>query len=136
MEYLEKIAVGRIRELRRRHGWTQQQLADRLNQLGAHIDRAAVAKVELEKRRLTLDEAFHYALALDVAPVHLLVPTDGDEPVRLATNLECTPRDARRWIRGEYAMPPYQDARFYHSAVPPEEHRVRGWSDELTEEQD
>jgi transcriptional regulator with XRE-family HTH domain len=78
---LERRRLHHIRELRRRHGWTQQELADRLNQLGAHIDRAAVAKVELEKRRLTLDEAFHYALALDVAPVHLLVPTDGDEPV-------------------------------------------------------
>jgi transcriptional regulator with XRE-family HTH domain len=88
-----QTAIGRIRELRQRHGWTQQQLTDRLNQLGAHTDRAAVARVELGQRSLALDEAFLYALALDVAPVHLFAPIEDSERVTLGPNVECSPAE-------------------------------------------
>ena len=65
---------------------SQQGLADRLNQLGARVDRSVVAKVESGKRAVSLEDAFRFALALDVAPVHLLVPIDSDEPIHLAPN--------------------------------------------------
>jgi transcriptional regulator with XRE-family HTH domain len=116
----------RIRELRKRHhGWTQQDLADELNRVGAQTDRAAVAKVELGKRELKLNEVFQYALALDVAPVHLIAPVAGEEPVSLGANTApCTPTELREWIRGERERPE-QESALYWTAVPREEFQAR-----------
>ena len=120
MATLRQTTNARIRELRKAHGWTQQDLADVLNRFGAHTDRTAVAKVETGKRELPLEEAFQYALALNVAPVHLFVPTDSDEPIRLTPDFECSPDEARAWIRGLLPMLS-QDRRAYYSAVPDSE---------------
>ena len=127
MKTPDQATRERIRELRKRHGWTQQNLADALNRLGAHTDRAAVAKVELGKRGLALDEAFLYALALDVAPVHLFAPIDSDERVSLGPNIECSPVKMRAWIRGLAPMFPQQNPRTYFAEVPLDELRVEGW---------
>ncbi len=123
----DEATRARIRELRKRHAWTQQQLADQLNQLGARTDRAAVAKVELGKRGLSLTEAFQYALALDVAPVHLFVPTDSDEEITLGPQYTCTPKEMRGWIKGARPMFPFQNPRTYFAEVPLDELRVEGW---------
>lgn len=117
----------RIRELRKRHGWTQQDLAAALNELGAQTDRAAVAKVELGKRGLALDEAFLYALVLDVAPVHLFTPIDSDEPIGLGPNVQCSPSEMRAWIRGQAPMFPPQNPRTYFGEVPMDELQIDGW---------
>jgi transcriptional regulator with XRE-family HTH domain len=98
---------------------SQQGLADRLNQLGARVDRSVVAKVESGKRVVSLEDAFRFALALDVAPVHLLVPIDADEPIHLAPNMEASPHEVRAWIRG--FMPLFQDPRVYFTSVPKKE---------------
>jgi transcriptional regulator with XRE-family HTH domain len=117
---LRDTTNARIRQLRKEHGWTQQDLADVLNRFGAHTDRTAVARVETGKRELPLKEAFQYALALNVAPVHLFVPTDSDEPIQLGPTFECSPDEARAWIRGLMPMMS-QDRRAYFSAVPDSE---------------
>ncbi len=114
------VAIERIRQLRKRHGFTQQDLADRLNLLGAHTDRAAVAKVELGQRGLSLNELFQYALALDVAPVHLVTAPDSEDPIALGPNMECTPGEMRAWVRGQRPFL-WQDARTYFSEVPKQE---------------
>lgn len=115
------VVREQVREIRKRRGMTQQGLADRLNQLGAQTDRTAVAKIEAGTREIALGEAFQLALALDVAPVHLLVPTDSTEPIDLAPNLQASPFETRAWIRGQ--MPLFQDARIYYSLVPETEFR-------------
>jgi transcriptional regulator with XRE-family HTH domain len=117
------IAARRIRELRKRHGWTQQQLTNRLNHLGAQIDRVGVAKVELGQRKLPLDEVFWFAQALSVAPVNLLAPIaddQQDEPIELGANFSCSPAEMRRWVRGQQHFP-FQDPRVYYTEVPTEE---------------
>lgn len=117
---LRETTISRIREIRKMRGMTQQGLADRLNQIGARTDRTAVAKVESGKRELSLREAFQYAYALHVAPVHLFVPTDSDEPINIGPNLEASPAEVRAWIRGQRPMP-FQDPRAYFSTVPENE---------------
>jgi transcriptional regulator with XRE-family HTH domain len=108
----------RIRELRKRHAWTQQDLTDALNRIGAQTDRAAVAKVELGQRGLSLHEALQYAYVLDVAPVHLIVPLDDDEKLALGANVvDCTPAALRAWIRGQRPLIT-QDPRVYFTEVP------------------
>ena len=89
---LHTTTIERIRELRNKRAMTQQGLAERLNLLGARIDRTAIAKIESGDRQLTLTEAFQFAWALNVAPVHLFVPTDDDKPIRLGAQLEASPR--------------------------------------------
>lgn len=123
MQTPHDIAIERIRQLRKRHAYTQQDLADRLNLIGAHTDRAAVAKVELGKRGLSVDELFRYALALNVAPVHLVSPPDSDEPISLGPSLEVSPSEMRRWVRGQEPLI-WQDKRTYFSEVPAEEFEV------------
>src|SRR4051794_4209041 len=100
MMTVRETTAAQLRTLRTRRGMSQQGLADRLNQLGARVDRSVVAKVESGKRAVTVEDALRFALALDVAPVHLLVPTDSDEPIHLAPNLKASPYETRAWIRG------------------------------------
>jgi hypothetical protein len=101
---------------------SQQGLADRLNHLGARIDRTAVAKVEAGKRELAVAEAFMFALALDVAPVHLFVPADSEDEIQLAPNLWARPHEVRAWMRG--FTPLFQDPRVYFSTVPRSEFKA------------
>jgi len=126
MKTPDQTTRERIRELRKRHGWSQQDLADELNRIGAQTDRAAVAKVELGKRGLSLDEMLRFALVLDVAPVHLIVPVDDEERLMLGSNfIDCTPAELRAWIRGQRPFHPVQNARTYFSEVPEREFNER-----------
>jgi transcriptional regulator with XRE-family HTH domain len=122
MRTLRQTTAEQIRTFRGRRGMSQQGLADRLNQLGARVDRSVVAKVESGKRAVSLEDAFRFALALDVAPVHLLVPIDSDEPIHLAPNMEASPHEVRNWIRG--FMPLFQDPRVYFTSVPEKEFKA------------
>ena len=54
--------------------------------------------------------------ALHVAPVHLLVDPDGEEPIAITPGVEAEPWEARAWIRGQ--RPIGQDARFYFMNIP------------------
>jgi transcriptional regulator with XRE-family HTH domain len=110
-----EVAASRIKALRKRHGWTQQQLADRLAELGSPLDRVAIAKIELGQRGLPLDEAFSFALALDVAPTNLFLPLEGEE-VRVAGEVVIPSGLARRWVGGQEPLEG-QDDRLYFSEV-------------------
>lgn len=123
MKTLRETTTERIRELRKQRGMTQQGLADRLRHLGAILDRTSIAKIEKGTRELTLLEAFQVAWALDVAPVHLFVPTDSpDEEISIGPNMTADPAALRGWIRG--VRPLFQDARVYFTQVPKAEFDV------------
>jgi transcriptional regulator with XRE-family HTH domain len=116
MNTIRDTTTARIRELRQQRGMSQQGLARRLNLLGGRFERTTVAKIENGSRELTLLEAFQFAYALDVAPVHLFVPTDSNDPINIGPDLTATPAEVRAWIRGQYPL--FQDARHYFTSVP------------------
>jgi transcriptional regulator with XRE-family HTH domain len=118
MRTLRETTIERIRELRKARGMTQQELAARISRLGVPIHQTAIARVESGKRELTLAEAFQFAYALDVAPVHLFVPTDSDELISIGPNVEAPPKHVRLWIRGDWS---FTDSRLYRSQVPEDE---------------
>jgi transcriptional regulator with XRE-family HTH domain len=119
----------RVREARDALGWTQQQLADRLREIGRETDRATVARVEQGKTLAALDMVIAIAAALHVPPVHLLVPLSEEETVAITPKLTVDAPAARAWIRGVGLLPgeelldvwphlPESEKRAYHRAPP------------------
>ena len=113
----DQSVARRVRYLRERHGLTQQDLADGLANWGMPIDRSAIARLENGRRAVSLEEAMRLAFILHVAPVHLFVDPDGDEPVAPIPGAEYQPWEARAWIRGERPMMG-QDPRSYFTNIP------------------
>jgi transcriptional regulator with XRE-family HTH domain len=129
--HIGAIFARRLREARNARGWTQQELAAALGRLSAPMDRTTVAKIEKGQREVRLDEFVAFAAALDIAPVHLILPIEGDvvvryidrkrealrnekrgPAVRLAPALLVDQVKARRWARGEIPLDP-ANFRFY-----------------------
>lgn len=112
-----QIFAQQLRAVRERRRWNQQQLADRLAELGDPMDRSTIAKIENGSRQISLDEALRLAAALEVSPVHLFTDPPHEGPattksgtatsrprVRLAANLAVSPREARMWVRGQQPL--------------------------------
>jgi transcriptional regulator with XRE-family HTH domain len=100
-----------VRKFRDRKGWSQEELADRLDQLGAKAtgkwSQTKVHKLEAGKlARVLVDDVFELALALDVSPLYLLTPTQAfDEQenalkVWLGGKVTRWPSEVRQWVRG------------------------------------
>lgn len=120
----------RVQDLRRKRGWSAAALAEECADLGMPaLNRSVIANIESGRRPyVTTDELLTLAYALDVAPVHLLVPLEINETVD-AHRYRATPDRflsipvAREWIRGRIC-PPGRDPRTYHSEVPRQEWEV------------
>ncbi|WP_158642423.1 helix-turn-helix domain-containing protein [Actinomadura sp. WAC 06369] len=134
------IVGARVRAVRQRRGWTAAQLAERCTEHGApEITASVVTDLETgrrdkdtkrRRRNITVDELLALACALDVAPVHLLVPTDGNDPYLVTHDRFVRPARAREWVRGRHPLP-WSDPRLFFSEVPAEE-----WEPpEMTQEQ-
>ncbi|WP_328410343.1 helix-turn-helix domain-containing protein [Nocardia sp. NBC_00403] len=116
-----------VTALRKKQGWTADELATECERLGMpSLNRSVIANIESGRRKyVSIDELCCLAFALDVAPVHLLIPI-GDEEVDFysATPQAMLPiRKARQWVRGEW-VPPGRDPRLYFANVPAEEFEV------------
>jgi transcriptional regulator with XRE-family HTH domain len=98
-----QIVARRIKEARKRRGWTQQQLADRLG-----VQRPTITKIEQggdRAKNFSVFDLLAFASALGVAPVHLLVPLEDEAEVRIADNRDPLPAPiARQWIRGFHLL--------------------------------
>jgi transcriptional regulator with XRE-family HTH domain len=95
----------RVKEAREALNWSQQQLADRLTEIGRKTDRATVTRLEQGKTLAALDMVIAAAAALHVPPVHLLVPREDDAAVAITPKLKVDAPDARAWIRGRGLLP-------------------------------
>jgi transcriptional regulator with XRE-family HTH domain len=114
-----RTVARRVKELRTRHGWSAAQLAERMAESGLPWDRFTVANLERGRRQnVTLDEVLTLAYVLDVAPVHLVVPTSGSAGYLVTPKFITTPDVARTWIRGQM---PLGDPRIYYSEAPEDE---------------
>lgn len=97
--------AARVKELRGRRGWSATRLGEELNKYGVSWDRYVVNSLENGKRQnVTVGELYGLALALDVAPVHLLVPIDR-RPYRIAENRVADADTARAWVTGRAPLP-------------------------------
>lgn len=115
-----EITAQQTREVRQRKRWTQQQLSDRIGELGGVMDRVVIAKIETGRRGIPLDDALLLAVALNIAPSNLLLPMFSDEPVALAPQRAVSPRIARSWFRAQRPLPG-DDERAYWSEVSDED---------------
>jgi transcriptional regulator with XRE-family HTH domain len=96
----------RVREARVRLGLTQQALVDRLAERGLPMDRSTLVKLERgQGAPAPLDKVFALAAALEVPPVHLIIPLEDEAPVAITPNTTVSARHARAWLRGSAALP-------------------------------
>jgi transcriptional regulator with XRE-family HTH domain len=106
----------RVKELRGRRGWSAAQLGEALDKHGLRWDRFTVSSLESGKRQnVSVQELFALALALDVAPVNLLVPVD-DRPFAITPTRIEDAETVRAWVRGQRALPG-TDERIYLTEV-------------------
>lgn len=95
----------RVKELRGRRGWSAAQLGEALHKHGVRWDRFAVASLENGKRQnVTVQELYALSIALNVAPVNMLVPLD-DRPCRVTPTRTEPANAVRAWIRGQQPLP-------------------------------
>jgi transcriptional regulator with XRE-family HTH domain len=89
--------------VRKRRGWSQQELADRVTATGHRMHRLTVAKIEsggTRAQNASIADVLALAAALDVAPLHLLVPLDDDAAVAITPKEVHRAAVVRGWIRG------------------------------------
>jgi transcriptional regulator with XRE-family HTH domain len=98
------VIARRVKELRGRKGFTAQELADKLRASGVPWDRATVTKLETRRRQnVSVVEFLALAHALDVAPVHLLVPL-GEGSYRVTPEESAPTARVRLWVKGESTL--------------------------------
>jgi transcriptional regulator with XRE-family HTH domain len=108
-----EVTAEQLRVLREQRPWTQQDLADRIRELGGVMDRAAIAKTETGRRGVSLDDALLFAAALNVSPSNLFVPRTGNDLLAVAPRREVPPSAARHWVRGEWPLAGDDERAFY-----------------------
>jgi transcriptional regulator with XRE-family HTH domain len=123
-----RVIAERVKTLRKGR-FTAAQLAEQMAAAGFRWDRFTVQNLENGRRAtLSVEELLALAFVLDVAPIHLMVPTEDDGRLYAVTPEEQTPADeARAWIRGKMPLQP-QDARIYFNEVPRSEWEPPSWS--------
>jgi transcriptional regulator with XRE-family HTH domain len=108
LEKVGQVFARRVREVRDRHRWNQEDLAQRLLELrgiapdqkgSLNAERVKVARTESGKRSVSIDEAFLYAAALGVPLLALL--DSSDRAIEIAPKLQLHPYFLRDWTSGE-----------------------------------
>lgn len=119
-----EVFAKRLREVRKRRDWTQQQLADRLEELGYKIDRVILTRIESGRsraRQAKLEEVLAISFALGVSPLHMIVPFDRDLRLRVpGCKQPMPPLIVRRWLQGLDTLAD-EDPRWFWTEVPPED---------------
>ena len=118
----------RVREARKRRGWSADELAQRLAAAGApELSVFVISNIESGRRKtdgkrrrdVTVDELFLLAYVLGVPPIHLLVPSEeANTPVEVAPNVTVPEPDLLlRWIRGDQTLPGIDPRAFFAATL-------------------
>lgn len=102
------LAGKRIREAREAKGWRVKDLADHCAKAGAgHITAAVITNLETRRRatrEITADELLALAYVLDVPPVQLISPLNGDERLEVVPGVMFGPLEATGWIADDASV--------------------------------
>ncbi len=106
----------RLKAARQRRGWSAQRLSDEVAELGGHLARGTLAKVEAGLRDVSLDEAWLLAYAVGTHAGRLLVP-ERHQDLELTPELTVAGDDAAAWLLGDHPMRD-PDEFYYREALP------------------
>jgi transcriptional regulator with XRE-family HTH domain len=134
-----QVVADQIKDRREAQGMSQQQLGELIGET-----QSTIARMESGARKISVDELFKVAVALDVAPVHLLGAGFRGDSVPLKGKLRLPPMAARAWIRGHAPIPGVSHAldavqRFMLVNIPRDEadaliSSARRWQSQETQE--
>lgn len=125
----EQAVADRIGALQASRGVSDVELGRRMAALGfTSVGRDAIRKIKAGERQVSLNEALAFAWALDIAPVHLIVPLDNSAGLKVGHGLDMDYVEARSWIRGrsirydeDEEVTRRREAGFYFENLPPNE---------------
>jgi transcriptional regulator with XRE-family HTH domain len=101
-----KTIAQRVSEVRRRRGFTQDELAAALQKEGVPWARSTVAKLESNRRdNVSVIELLALAYCLGCSPTHLVVPPEGASRYQITPKKEVSVIAARRFVRGVEDLP-------------------------------
>lgn len=102
-----EVVAQQVRRYRKARGMSAQNLSDACTGLGLPIHRSVIANFENGRRaKLDLGELFVIALALDVAPIMLMLPEDGTMEI---SDRPMSRTDALAWIAGTPATAAFEE---------------------------
>ena len=119
-ESVTQAVVSQVKRLRRRRGLTSAALAERCAALGApEVTDNVIRNIEIGRRTISVDQLAVLALALDVAPPHLLTPPDQDGPdgVRVTSTVTADRSTWASWVRGNGPLPAGNESAFWAYAL-------------------
>jgi transcriptional regulator with XRE-family HTH domain len=107
--------------------WNQQELADRLTELGLPTRQSTVARIETGKRGVSLEDAVALSIALDISLVNMIAGAAADGCEIALAPKEVWPADlANANLRGDFTLHTGPGWGNYHRLqVRPREDRIR-----------
>lgn len=84
------------------------------------MDRSNLGRIESGRTTGQLDNVMALALALGVAPIHLMLPREGEEMVEIAPKRHLDPATAREWVGGMRLLDDSDPLAFF-AALPDED---------------
>lgn len=97
-----EVLAARVVELRKRHGWSQAELADRMSSYGLGWGPTTVTKVEKGDRQVSVDEFVALAYVLGVSPAALVTPTAYRAGLAVTPNTTLAGPTVWRWFCGTF----------------------------------
>jgi transcriptional regulator with XRE-family HTH domain len=125
------LIAGQLKQLRARRKLTVKDLAARCQDLGGtELTANVLTNIEVRRRDVSADELLLLALALDVAPIHLLTPPpDATTGLAVTPDVVADPEAAALWIRGDAALLPSRATAYLQYAAERAGPAGRGTSD-------